>query len=229
MSQYDIVAMGAGHNGLVAAASIWPRVCASAVPISCGYGNSSSAPIFSSATTPAISSSSSRHRRRKALLCSVDPHPAFIDPTRHDLQRLAQARAQHTLAGVGIEQCPMGMTHHVPAVACKKMIFAIFEGRALVRAAVHKRSDIVPPAQDEDGVRACAVRIETTCAAGSQLIETAHAFGTLPIVQCFSGGPLGNHFSRELNRNNCELSAPIGTARAIQDESCRSMSASYST
>ena len=55
----------------------------------------------------------------------------------------------------------MGMTHHVPAVAREKVILAIFECRALMRAAVHERAHSVASAQHEDRVGACAVRIKT--------------------------------------------------------------------
>lgn len=111
------------------------------------------------------------------------------------------------------------MTHHVLAVAREKVILAIFKLRALMWAAVHERADDIAPAYNEEGVGTCAVWVKTARADRRELIETAQADGTCDVAQCFSGGPPGNHFSRELNRNSCELSAPIGTARATQEPS----------
>lgn len=116
----------------------------------------------------------------------------------------------------------------MPAVAREKVILAVFERHALMRAAVHEGADAIGPTQDEDRVGTRAVWIKTARGAWGQLVEAAQTYGTRAVgrhrcrpdsAQCFSGGPLGNHFSRELNRNSCELSAPIGTERATHEAS----------
>lgn len=131
-------------------------------------------------------------------------------------------------ASVRIEMRPVGVADHTFAVGREKTIFAVFEPHALMRAAIAIGAHSRWPEQHEHGVLPHALRIEAASDARRQLIETTKSDG---VDQWPLGGgpPLGNHLSRLVNRNSCDVSAFAGSSRATHESSCRSISASYST
>jgi hypothetical protein len=173
-----------------------------------------------------------------------------VEAMRESVQRLTEARAKHAESCVDLELCSVRMAHDAVPGRVHVCVPTPGHGRPFVRTDVAIDEDVVAPTNDDDGVLTRGVRIEPATLAVGEILEAAEKDLTCqsggPIARRASrssdllacgryptpfggGGPLGAHLSRTVNRKSCEVSAPIGVARACHESSCRSMSASYST
>ncbi len=160
----------------------------------------------------------------------VEENLALLHPHRQCVERRAETGAMGADPILDPEARRVRIAHDLRPVVRQEPVPHVFQGTAVVRATVPVGIHALAPADDEDRILARTAWIEAARGAVRDLVEAAQRLwrvGQGRRTQWLP--PLGNHGSRRLNRNTCDVSSAAVHSRGVQLSSWVSMSASYSS